>query len=100
VSTPDFRDEVPVWVKYLTYVAGKSDKFYEVRIDLGPDGLFYLTKRWGRRPDKGGGQIKVESSQSRSYIMGVADAMVAEKVRGHYRFAERPTRANARVPKG
>ena len=93
----DFRDQEPVWVKYLTYVGGNSNKFYECRVDMGDDGLFYVTKRWGRRPDDGGGQTKVESSTSMSYAMGVADGMVAEKVRKGYLFAERPARADSRV---
>ena len=66
MSQQDFRDQEPVWVKYAEYIGDGSDKFYEVRIDMDDNGLFYVTKRWGRRPDSGAGQIKVESSQSMS----------------------------------
>jgi predicted DNA-binding WGR domain protein len=97
MDTPDFRDTEPVWVQYAEYIGGGSDKFYEVRIDMDDDGLFYVTKRWGRRPDSGAGQIKVESSQSMSYAMGVANGMIEEKVRKGYRVTERPYGASNKV---
>lgn len=97
MSTMDFRNQEPVWVRYAEYIGGGHDKYYEVRIDMADDGLFYVTKRWGRRPDSGGGQIKVESSQSMSYAMGVADGMLAEKLRGGYRMVERPLGADNKV---
>ncbi|HVQ18705.1 MAG TPA: WGR domain-containing protein [Actinomycetes bacterium] len=97
MSEHDFRDEVPVWVKYLIFINAKSNKYYEVRIDLGPDGLYYLTKRWGRRPDLGVGQTKVESSQNLNYVINKAEEMVRQKVAKHYALTERPTGANSRV---
>lgn len=99
MSNQDFRDQEPVWVTYLTYADNKSDKFYECRVDLGDDGLYYVTKRWGRRPDLGGGQIKVESSQNMHYCMNVANEMVRAKVRKGYHFTTRPERADSRVAK-
>jgi predicted DNA-binding WGR domain protein len=97
MSDHDFRDQEPVWVRYAEYIGGGSDKFYEVRIDMDDNGLFYVTKRWGRRPDTGAGQIKVESSQNMSYAMGVADGMLAEKLRKGYRLTERPRGASNKV---
>jgi len=97
MSTPDFRDQEPAWVKYAEMIGGGHDKFYECRIDMGDDGLFYVTKRWGRRPDAGGGQTKSESSQSMSYAMGVANGMIAEKLRKGYRLTDRPYGAGQRV---
>lgn len=99
MSQQDFRDQEPSWVRYAEMTTNDHDKFYEVRIDLADDGLFYLTKRWGRRPDVGGGQIKIESSGSIGYLMGVADAMMAEKVRKGYRTAKRPYGASNWVEK-
>jgi predicted DNA-binding WGR domain protein len=96
-TTPDFRSEEPAWVKYAEMIGGGHDKFYEVRVDMDDAGLFYVTKRWGRRPDAGGGQIKVESSQSMSYAIGVADGMLAEKLRKGYMLTERPFGASQRV---
>ena len=98
MSTPDFRDEIPVWVEYLTWVNDKHDKYYEVRIDLGDDGLYYVTKRWGRRPDKGDGQTQVSSSLSMDNATSRANAKVAEKVAKGYRNAPRPGLANSHVP--
>lgn len=100
MTTPlDFRDQEPVWVKYLTWVSDKHDKFYEVRIDLGDDGLFYVTKRWGARPDVGGGQTKIESSMNMSYVQRVANEKVAEKVRKGYAYTDRPESASSKVAK-
>jgi predicted DNA-binding WGR domain protein len=96
-NDPDFRDEVPMWVRYLTYRAGISDKYYEVRIDLGGDGLFYLTKRWGRRPDKGDGQTKVESSRSLPTLRVKANEMVVEKIGKGYSHTPRPVDADSHV---
>ena len=97
MSTKDFRDEVPVWVKYLTWVNDAHDKYYEVRIDLGDDGLYYLTKRWGRRPDKGDGQIQVSTSLSMDNATRLADVKVGEKLAKGYVCDTRPEDANANV---
>lgn len=95
----DFRDQAPVWVKYLTYVGGGSDKFYECRIDLADNGTYVLTKRWGRRPDRGGGQIKVSEHSSLSYARGLADGQIQTKMRGGYFESVRPESADAKVAK-
>ncbi len=95
----DFRNEEPAWAKYAEYVGGGSDKFYEVTIHLGDDGLFYLQKRWGARPDAGGGQIKVESSQSLNYAIGKADDIFSQKIRKGYRVTDRPKGADNKVVK-
>jgi len=97
MSTPDFRNQEPVWVRYAINTSPGHDKYYEVRVDMDDNGLFYVTKRWGRRPDSGGGQIKVESSQSMSYAIGVADGMLASKKRGGYVEIERPESADNKV---
>ena len=97
MSTPDFRNEDPVWVKYLEYVGGGSDKFYEARVDMGEDGTFYLTKRWGARPDAGGGQIKVEPYQTLTRAQTMANDIINIKVAKGYRVTERPWGAGMRV---
>lgn len=93
----DFRDQEPVWVKYLILSNHEHNKYYEVRIDLADSGLFVLTKRWGARPDVGRGQIKVESSQSMSYLRGLADAQINNKTRKGYWYTTRPASADSRV---
>lgn len=97
MSNYDFRDQEPVWVRYAEYVGDGSDKFYEVRVDLGDDGRFILTKRWGARPDKGKGQIKVESYISLTSATGVANTQLASKLRKGYTMCERPTAASKQV---
>ena len=97
MSTPDFRNEDPTWVRYAEYVGGKHDKFYEARIDMSDDGLFYLTKRWGRRPDAGGGQIKVEVYESLQHAMNTANGIIADKTAKGYSITERPWGAGQRV---
>jgi predicted DNA-binding WGR domain protein len=93
----DFRNEDPVWVKYAEYIGGGSDKFYETRVDMDDDGTFYLTKRWGARPDSGGGQIKVEPYQSLTAATNNADAILGAKIRKGYRITERPWGAGMKV---
>jgi predicted DNA-binding WGR domain protein len=93
----DFRDQEPLWVKYAELIGGGHDKFYEVRIDLTDEGDYCLTKRWGRRPDTGRGQIKPEYYQSMSRAMGVADGMLADKLRKGYLQCERPYGASNQV---
>jgi predicted DNA-binding WGR domain protein len=97
MSTPDFRDEVPAWSKYAELVNSDHDKFYEVTIHMGEDGVFYLQKRWGRRPDAGGGQIKVEPYQSLKGATINADAILGEKIGKGYVLTERPYSASSRV---
>lgn len=99
MSTPDFRNEEPVWVKYLVYVDTRSDKFYEARIDMGDDGTFYLTKRWGRRPDTGDGQIKVETFHNLNAAQRAADDIVVAKINKGYGKTERPYAASSNVAK-
>jgi predicted DNA-binding WGR domain protein len=94
----DFRDTEPAWVRYAEYIGNGSDKYYEVRVDLGDDGLFYVTKRWGRRPDTGAGQTKVEFSTSMLHATMMAKGALIEKVRKGYRECERPYGASNKVP--
>jgi predicted DNA-binding WGR domain protein len=97
MSTPDFRNEDPVWVRYAEMTSGGHDKFYELTIHLHDDGLFYVQKRWGRRPDAGGGQIKVEYYASLDSAQGIAIGMLREKLAKGYREVERPFGAGQRV---
>jgi hypothetical protein len=97
MSTPDFRDEIPAWSRYAIHTGPGHDKYYEAAIHLGEDGVFYLQKRWGRRPDIGKGQIKVEPYQSMSTAMGVADGQLADKLRKGYVLYERPASADSQV---
>jgi predicted DNA-binding WGR domain protein len=99
MSTPDFRDEEPVWVKYAEYIGGGSNKFYEVRVDMGDDGTFYLQKRWGARPDSGAGQIKVEPYQSLNAATNNANAILKGKLDKGYRLTDRPLGASNKVAK-
>lgn len=96
-TTPDFRDQEPVWVRYAEYIGGGSDKYYEVRVDFTDDGAFLLTKRWGRRPDSGSGQIKAEPYSTLSGATQAASAMLADKIRGGYRECARPMGAANKV---
>jgi predicted DNA-binding WGR domain protein len=97
MSAPDFRNEDPVWVRYAEYTGGGSDKFYEVRIDMDEAGAFWLTKRWGRRPDAGGGQTKPEQYQSLSSAQNAGLTMFGIKLGKGYREVERPWGAGQRV---
>ena len=97
MSTPDFRNEDPVWVKYAEYVGGGSNKFYEVTIHMGDDGAFYLQKRWGARPDSGGGQIKVEPFYSLASAQAHANDIFSQKITKGYYVTERPYGAGQRV---
>jgi predicted DNA-binding WGR domain protein len=99
MSTPDFRDQEPVWVKYAEYIGDGSDKFYEVRIDMGDDGKFYLQKRWGARPDSGAGQIKVETYTTMNAATAMANDIFRQKVRKGYFVSERPLGASNKVAK-
>jgi predicted DNA-binding WGR domain protein len=97
MTAPDFRDEDPVWVRYAELIGGGHDKFYEVRIDMDDDGTFWLTKRWGRRPDAGGGQVKPEQYQSLNAAQSVGLDMLGQKILKGYREVERPHGAGLRV---
>jgi predicted DNA-binding WGR domain protein len=99
MNAPDFRDEDPVWVRYAELVGDGHDKFYEVRIDMDDDGTFWLTKRWGRRPDAGGGQVKPEPYQALNAAQTVGLNMLGEKLAKGYRETERPYGASQRVVK-
>jgi predicted DNA-binding WGR domain protein len=99
VSTQDFRNEEPVWAKYAVYQSDGSDKFYETTIHFGDDGVYYLQKRWGRRPDTGAGQIRVEPYHTLSGAQHGADAIFREKLSKGYWITERPAGANNKVAK-
>jgi len=93
----DFRDQEPVWVKYLIYVNGGSNKYYECRLDMADDGAIVLSKRWGRRPDFGTGQVQTERHPSLGIAMSVADAQIENKIRKGYEVARRPRSASGNV---
>ena len=97
MSNHDFRTEEPVWVRYGEYIGSGSDKFYEVRIDLADDGSFVITRRWGRRPDTGVGQIKTETRHSIYVAQRVALEYFGAKVTKGYREVERPYAASNHV---
>jgi predicted DNA-binding WGR domain protein len=99
MTAPDFREDEPAWVRYAEWISAAHDKFYEVRVDMGDDGTFYLTKRWGRRPDSGGGQVKSEVYQSMEQAVNTASAALAGKVAKGYAEVERPYGASQRVVK-
>ena len=96
-DAPDFRKEDPVWVRYLEFIGSGSDKYYEARIDFHDDGLFYLTKRWGRRPDGGAGQTKVEAYQNLPGAQFAATEILNAKKANGYRECERPWGAGMKV---
>jgi len=96
-TTPDFRTEDPVWVRYAEWISAQHDKFYEVRIDMDENGTFWLTKRWGRRPDAGAGQIKVEACQFLNEAQDKGLTMFREKLKKGYVEVERPYGAGQRV---
>jgi predicted DNA-binding WGR domain protein len=93
----DFRDQEPTWFKYAEYIGHGSDKFYETSIHFGDDGVFYLQKRWGRRPDTGAGQIKVEPYQSLNAAINNADATLGSKLMKGYTLSDRPWAASSHV---
>jgi predicted DNA-binding WGR domain protein len=97
MSTPDFRDEEPVWVRYAEMRSGTHDKFYEVRIDMDDAGAFWLTKRWGRRPDAGGGQTKPEQYQNLNGAQLEGLDMFRSKLSKGYVETDRPRAASQRV---
>jgi predicted DNA-binding WGR domain protein len=97
MSQQDFRDQEPAWVKYAQYIGNGSDKFYEVTIHLGDEGLFWLQKRWGARPDAGGGQIKVESYASLQGAINGANDIFSAKINKGYRLVIRPKSADSQV---
>jgi predicted DNA-binding WGR domain protein len=97
MNAPDFRDQEPVWVRYAEYVGGGHDKYYEARIDLGDDGHFWLTKRWGARPDAGAGQIKAEPYNTLLQATSAANEILNAKRRKGYTLCERPKGASNKV---
>jgi len=96
-TAPDFRTEEPVWVRYAEMTRGTHDKFYEVRIDMDDAGTFWLTKRWGRRPDAGGGQTKPEPYQGLNGAQVAGLDMFREKLKKGYVECDRPYGAGLRV---
>jgi predicted DNA-binding WGR domain protein len=99
MTEQDFRNEEPAWAKYAEYIGSGSNKFYEVTIHLGDDGVFYLQKRWGARPDAGAGQIKVEPNQSLPAAIAAANDIFVQKMRKGYIVTERPQGASNQVVK-
>jgi predicted DNA-binding WGR domain protein len=97
MSAHDFRGEEPLWVKYAELISDEHNKYYEVRIDLADDGQFVLTKRWGRRPDRGVGQLKTEPYPTLTHAQNNADAALGGKIRKGYRVADRPHTASGMV---
>jgi predicted DNA-binding WGR domain protein len=97
MSTMDFRNQEPVWVRYAINTAPGHDKYYEVRIDMDDRAVFVLTKRWGARPDAGGGQIKVEEYQTLPGAIGAANRQLDTKIAKGYRRCERPDGASNKV---
>lgn len=97
MSTMDFRNQEPVWVRYAEYVNVEHNKYYEVRVDFSDTGMFILTKRWGARPDTGGGQIKVEEYQTLAMATQAALGMLTAKLRKGYCEAPRPRGADNKV---
>lgn len=95
----DVRDTTPEWCRYLVMVDGTNghDKYYEVRIDLNDEAEFVLTRRWGRRPDKGRGQIGVEYFTDMDRAIRTAEVQVREKERKGYLAMARPTAADSQV---
>src|SRR3954464_8612310 len=97
MSTMDFRNQEPVWVRYAINVAPGHDKYYEVRVDFSDEGMFILTKRWGARPDAGGGQIKVEEYQTLPGAIGVGSRRRDTEIARGCRACERPDGASNKV---
>ena len=96
----DVRTAPPVWVKYAELIGGGHDKYYELRVDLDDNGMFQMTARWGRRPDRGVGQTKVyDVVRSMGSATSHAEALFREKLRKGYRVADRPLAADSRVAK-
>jgi predicted DNA-binding WGR domain protein len=97
MTAPDFREDEPVWVRYAEWISAAHDKFYEIRIDMDDAGAFWLTKRWGRRPDDGGGQVKPEQYQTLSAAQNQGLAKFSEKLKKGYVETARPYGASQRV---
>ncbi len=81
----------PLWVEYAEYVgmngnnvSGESDKFYEVRVDPAPGGNFYLTKRYGRRPDTKGGQTRQETFGTQQQAVAAGKQVIGAKIAEGY----------------
>ena len=85
------RDE-PLWCRYAINTTGSHNKFYEVRIDLDPNGTFHITKHWGPRPwDSERGQTKLEVRGTYATAKACANDIFNKKVREGYSECERGT---------
>jgi predicted DNA-binding WGR domain protein len=93
----DFRDDEPLWVRYAELSNAEHDKWYETRIDIADSGEYVLTKRWGRKPDTGRGQIKVEYYRAMGRAINVAETIMTSKIRKGYLGCERPYGASNQV---
>lgn len=90
MSHINFRDSIPVWVRYAVLIDPRSDKYYEVRVDITDQGGFAVTKRWGRRPDLGIGQTLQEIWPTSQAARAAANAIFAQKITRGYCVSERP----------
>src|SRR3954463_6461265 len=97
MSTQDFRDQEPAWVRYAEFIGEGSNKFYEVRVDMDDDGAFVITRRWGARPDTGAGQIRTETRHNMTQATGTALTYFTAKVAKGYREIPRPQGAGNKV---
>ena len=65
---------------------------------MGDAGMFQMTERWGRRPDRGAGQTKVyDVTRSMGIATAHAEALFREKIKKGYRVADRPHAADRLV---
>jgi len=94
----DFTDRSPSMALYAENTVGNHDKFYEARVDLGDDGRYYLTKRWGRNPSqRRGGQVKQESYPTMTAATGACHKIFNKKLEEGY--VDRPwPHGQLRVP--
>lgn len=98
MSNYDFRDQEPIWVRYAEKIDHRSNKYYEVRVDLADDGNFVVTRRWGARPDLGKGQIKTEAYARQQTAQATANNYLSAKIsRGYDVRHERPLSASGLV---
>lgn len=98
LDTEDLRDTPPDWYRYAICTVGSHDKFYEVRVDLLPSGLWQMTVRYGRRPDLGVGSPKPELHPTMAIAIGQANARINNKIATRdYVEVDRPADANSQV---
>lgn len=93
----DLRHTIPDWSRYAILVDPKSNKFYEVRVDLLDSGMWQMTIRFGRRPDLGAGTIKPSVHPSMSIAIALAEEQIRAKIRKGYWHIPRPDEANLKV---